>query len=150
MLISRLNGLWRRGAWLSYFFLIVGLTFLTFLISHFFERLVASRASYSPLASPTIELAPSRSGPPHPIIGFFKRTWGTWRRFEAKVLSRMEITFARADDARLIWLEGIGWAVAGGSLAGLCLVFTKAIVKIFGNPGHPVSIPCLSLDPTSR
>lgn len=51
----------------------------------------------------------------------------------------MEITFARADDARLIWLEGIGWAVAGGSLAGLCLVFTKAIVKIFGNPGHPVS-----------
>lgn len=55
------------------------------------------------------------------------------------MLSRMEITFARADDARLIWLEGIGWAVAGGSLAGLCLVFTKAIVKIFGNPGHPVS-----------
>lgn len=51
----------------------------------------------------------------------------------------MEVTFSRTDDARLVWLEGIGWAVAGGSLAGLCLVFTKAIVKIFGNPGHPVS-----------
>lgn len=50
----------------------------------------------------------------------------------------MEVAFSRAGDARLIWLEGIGWAVAGGSLAGLCLVFTKAIVKIVGNPGHPV------------
>jgi hypothetical protein len=51
----------------------------------------------------------------------------------------MEITFSRTDDARIIWLQGIGWAVAGGSLAGLCLVFTKAVVKIFYNPGHPVS-----------
>jgi len=47
--------------------------------------------------------------------------------------------FQRADDARITWLEGIGWAVAGGSLAGLCLVFTKATVKIVVLPGHPVS-----------
>jgi hypothetical protein len=45
----------------------------------------------------------------------------------------------RASDARLLWLEGIAWAVAGGSLAGLCLVFTKAVVKLLANPGHPVS-----------
>lgn len=51
----------------------------------------------------------------------------------------MEITFSRTDDARIIWLQGIGWAVAGGSLAGLCLVFTKAVVKIYYEPGHPVS-----------
>jgi hypothetical protein len=69
----------------------------------------------------------------------------------------MEITFSRTDDARIIWLQGIGWAVAGGSLAGLCLVFTKAVVKIFYNPGHPVSLSSslqecsvLMLAPTSH
>jgi hypothetical protein len=55
------------------------------------------------------------------------------------ILTRMEKMFQRADDARITWLEGIGWAVAGGSLAGLCLVFTKATVKIVVLPGHPVS-----------
>ena len=138
-LIIRLDGLWQRGAWLSYFFLIVALTFLTFLISHFLERLLASRASYSPLGSPSIDLAPTRPRPPHPVLGFFKRIWGSWKHIESTVLSRMEITFSKTDDARIVWLEGMGWAVAGGSLAGLCLVFTKAIVKIFGNPGHPVN-----------
>jgi hypothetical protein len=53
------------------------------------------------------------------------------------VVEKMEST--RASDARLLWLEGIAWAVAGGSLAGLCLVFTKAVVKLLANPGHPVS-----------
>jgi hypothetical protein len=35
--------------------------------------------------------------------------------------------FERTDDVRLRWLEGVGWAVVGGSLAGGCLVFTKAV-----------------------
>jgi hypothetical protein len=39
-----------------------------------------------------------------------------------------------------MWLEGMAWAAAGGSLAGLCLVFTKGVVKIFFNRGHPVSL----------
>ncbi len=55
------------------------------------------------------------------------------------ILGKMEKIFQRTDDARIIWLEGMGWAVAGGSLAGLCLVFTKAIVKVVWLPGHPVS-----------
>lgn len=133
-----LNGLWRRGAWLSYFFLIVSLTFITFLIAHLFAKLLASRASYSPMGSPTIDLPPVRTKPPHPVIDFFKRSWRNWRRIENAILGRMEVAFARADDVRLTWLQGICWACAGGSLAGLCLVFTKAIVKIVGNPGHPV------------
>jgi len=54
------------------------------------------------------------------------------------LLNRMEKMTVRTDDARLTWLQGIGWAVVGGSLAGLCLVFTKAAVKIFWLPGHPV------------
>jgi hypothetical protein len=68
-----------------------------------------------------------------------------WKSVESRILARMEITFSRTDDARIIWLQGIGWAVAGGSLAGLCLVFTKAVVKIFYNPGHPVRMSLQSV-----
>jgi len=82
-------------------------------------------------------------------LGFFKRIWGSWKRIEGKIICRMEITFSRTDDARIIWLQGIGWAVAGGSLAGLCLVFTKAVVKIYYEPGHPVSTALLNPAMTS-
>lgn len=139
MLINSLNGLWRHGGWLSYFFFIVFGTFFTFLVSHLLARLVASRASYSPIGSPSLGLPPSRPATSNAVVAFFKRIWGSWKSLESKILGRMEITFSRTDDARIIWLQGIGWAVAGGSLAGLCLVFTKAVVKIFYNPGHPVS-----------
>lgn len=136
---NRLNGLWRHGGWLSYFFFMVLFTFLTFLVTHLFARLLKSRTSYSPIGSPTLGIAPTRPRPSNAVVAFFKRLWGTWKGLESKILARMEITFSRTDDARIIWLQGIGWAVAGGSLAGLCLVFTKAVVKIFYNPGHPVS-----------
>jgi hypothetical protein len=82
-------------------------------------------------------------------VGFFKRIWGSWKSIEGKIIGRMEITFSRTDDARIIWLQGIGWAVAGGSLAGLCLVFTKAVVKIYYEPGHPVSNALLNSATTS-
>jgi hypothetical protein len=47
--------------------------------------------------------------------------------------------FAGTEDAKITWLEGIGWGVTGGSLAGMCLVFTKAVVKITALPGNAVS-----------
>jgi hypothetical protein len=55
------------------------------------------------------------------------------------LIIRLERVFGGTEDARLTWLEGIGWGVTGGSLAGLCLVFTKAVVKIFALPGNAVS-----------
>lgn len=33
----------------------------------------------------------------------------------------------RTNDERVRYMQGIGWAVVGGSLAGGCLVFTKAV-----------------------
>ncbi|OCF36656.1 hypothetical protein I316_01909 [Kwoniella heveanensis BCC8398] len=139
--IERLNSLWTRGPWLVYFVLIVAFITSTYLVSSLFASLLASRASFSPLPSPTLELPTSRPAKPNAFKAFFLRIGGGWKRLEGIALKRMERFFARTDDARLIWLQGMGWAVCGGSLAGLCLVFTKAAVKLFGLPGHPLVHP---------
>lgn len=80
----------------------------------------------------------------------FQRAVAKWRSMESTVLTHLERLLQRTDDARVAWLEGIFYASCGGGLAGLCLVFTKAIVKIMWLPGHPVSrspgegVPALS------
>ncbi|WWC89967.1 uncharacterized protein L201_004896 [Kwoniella dendrophila CBS 6074] len=139
--VERLNSLWTRASWLAYFLFIVLFTASTFLVSSLFASLQASRASFSPLPSPTLELPTSRPKSPNAIVGFFKKISNSIKRVESAAVRRLEVSFARTDDARLIWLQGIGWAVTGGSLAGLCLVFTKSAVKLFGLPGHPLVHP---------
>ncbi|WVR05179.1 hypothetical protein IAU60_002191 [Kwoniella sp. DSM 27419] len=139
--VERLNFLWTRGSWLAYFVLIVALTSFTFLVASLFASFLKSRQSFSPLPSPTLELPTSRPAKPNAFKAFFSRLRTAWKQGENRALKRMETVFARTDDARLIWFQGIGWAVCGGSLAGLCLVFTKAAVKLFGLPGHPLVHP---------
>nr|XP_019042293.1 hypothetical protein I302_08895 [Kwoniella bestiolae CBS 10118]OCF21223.1 hypothetical protein I302_08895 [Kwoniella bestiolae CBS 10118] len=136
-----LNSLWSRPSWLVYFLFIVLFTTSTYLVSSLFASLLASRASFSPLPSPTLELPTSRPKSDNAIFGFFKRISRTIKGIENVAVRRLEGMFARTDDARLIWLQGMGWAVTGGSLAGLCLVFTKSAVKLFGLPGHPLVHP---------
>lgn len=102
-----------------------------------------SRASFSPLPSPTLGLGAglpgSRPAPPsNPIVRAYRGAMAKWRAWDNFWLGHLERFLARTDDGRVLWFEGIGWAVAGGSLAGLCLVFTKAVVKIFWRPGHPL------------
>ena len=69
----------------------------------------------------------SRSSPTNPVLKALKIAWAKWRSVREMVLARMERMFERTDDARLRYMQGIGWAVCGGSLAGGCLVFTKAV-----------------------
>nr|XP_018263783.1 uncharacterized protein I303_03656 [Kwoniella dejecticola CBS 10117]OBR85941.1 hypothetical protein I303_03656 [Kwoniella dejecticola CBS 10117] len=139
--VERLNSLWSRAAWLFYFLFIVLFTASTYLVSSLFASVLASRASFSPLPSPTLELPTSRPRSPNAIMGFFGRISKTNKKLESAAVRRLEVWFGRTDDARLTWLQGMGWAVTGGSLAGLCLVFTKAAVKLFGLPGHPLVHP---------
>lgn len=137
---SRLNSLWTRIDWLVYFAFLILFTSSTYFASSILARLLASRASFSPLPSPTMELnTAARAKPSHPIIGFFKRCWASWRRVDDFVLRQVEVILRRAEDPRVTWLQGIGWAVCGGSLAGMCLVFTKAVVSLLGRKDHPVS-----------
>jgi hypothetical protein len=139
-LISSLNMLWARIDWLVYFIFLILFTSSTYFASSILARLLASRASFSPLPSPTIDLpTTTRAKPPHPIIGFFKRMAAAGRRINSFVLRQVEVILQRAEDPRVTWLQGIGWAVCGGSLAGMCLVFTKAVVNLLGLHDHPVS-----------
>ncbi|WRT67209.1 uncharacterized protein IL334_004175 [Kwoniella shivajii] len=136
--VARLNSLWSRASWLVYFLFIVLFTASTYMVSSLFASLMRSRASFSPLPSPTMELPTSRPKSPNAIKGFYQRVSKIIKRMRGIAVRTLESVFARADDSRLIWLQGMGWAVTGGSLAGLCLVFTKATVKLFGLPGHPL------------
>ncbi|KAK1924848.1 hypothetical protein DB88DRAFT_534894 [Papiliotrema laurentii] len=133
--VTTLNGLWGRASWLAYFTFLVLFTSSTYFVSHLLAALLASRASYSPLPSPT--LGPTGGK----VTNAFGRFAIKWKSMERRILVRLETLFSRTDDPRLIWLQGIGWAVCGGSLAGLCLVFTKVVVKLFGLPGHPLVHP---------
>ncbi|WWD15965.1 hypothetical protein CI109_100389 [Kwoniella shandongensis] len=139
--ITRLNSLWTRGSWIAYFIFIILFTSFVYLLSNLLAAFLASRASFSPLPSPSLELPTSRPKSPNAIKGFFQKIGRGQKKIESIALRRMESMFQRTDDARLIWLQGIGWAVTGGSLAGLCLVFTKAVVKLFGLAGHPFVHP---------
>lgn len=134
----RLNALWTRGSWLAHFVFLILFTSSVYFTSSLLARLLASRASYSPLASPTLPIQ-RREAPSHPIITFAKARWTQWKGLESTALKHLETIFQRAEDSRITWLQGIGWAVTGGSLAGACLVFTKAVVKLLGLRGHPVS-----------
>jgi hypothetical protein len=50
-----------------------------------------------------------------------------WSKGQMAAVNRGERLLERTPDERLLWLTGVGWAVVGGSLAGACLVFTKAV-----------------------
>ncbi|WVQ71665.1 hypothetical protein IAR50_001205 [Cryptococcus sp. DSM 104548] len=140
--IERLNSLWSRGAWIAYFIFIILFTASTYTVSSLFKTLLRSRASFSPLPSPSLELPTSRaSSKPNFISKSYKSVTSAWGRFERMAVGRLEILFQRTGDERVVWLQGIGWGVAGGSLAGLCLVFTKAAVKMMGQPEHPFLHP---------
>ncbi|WVO22008.1 uncharacterized protein IAS62_003328 [Cryptococcus decagattii] len=139
--IERLNSLWSRPAWLAYFIMVVLFTASAYIVSLLLRSLLSSRASFSPLASPSLELPTSRSSSPNPLVKSYKKLTGIWGKFERFAVGKLEVVFQRTDDAKVTWLQGIGWAVAGGSLAGLCLVFTKAVVKIMWLPGHPLVHP---------
>ena len=147
--IDRLNGLWIRLSWLLYLVLVFAGTWTIYLFSSLLRALLASRASYSAMTSPTLEpTATPRQ--PNKLITLAKRYWAAWKSIEKRLLAQVERLLSRADDARVTWLQGIGWAVTGGSLAGLCLVWTKAVVKIFWLPGHPVGDAIEKYDSTLK
>lgn len=148
--IDELSALWRRPSWLSYFFFLTAATFGVYLISDVLAKVSKNRASLDSLPSP--ELPTTRFGRASPGANgsaiaeywgkgkwIFKYARGTFQHYENIILRHMEAMLSRTSESRVQWFEGIGWAVCGGSLAGLCIIFTKAVVKITWLPGHPVS-----------
>ncbi|KAL1406867.1 hypothetical protein Q8F55_006276 [Vanrija albida] len=140
--VGELNTLWARGSWLAYFIFLIAFIFATYVVADLLGKVSRSRASFSPLPSPSVGLGVlpgSRApAPANPVVRAYRSAKAKWRAWDGFWLGHLERFLARTDDSKVLWFEGIGWAVAGGSLAGLCLVFTKAVVKIFWRPGHPL------------
>ena len=60
-----------------------------------------------------------------------------WTYIMTMLTYYLEVWTATKDDKLIAWTLGIGWACAGGGLAGLCLVFAKATVKLLsGSLSH--------------
>ena len=64
--------------------------------------------------------------PKAPPGGLLIRIRGLWRWSMIWVAEKLEEWTDGKDDKVIAWTLGIGWACAGGGLAGECLVFAKA------------------------
>ena len=134
MFPRRLAILWARPNWLSYFFIITFLTFFVYLITRTLHLILKSRESLSP-SLPAFD--PDSAGTnlggrrkadtSNKVVKAFKRVVAMWHVGQMWAVVKGERLLERTPDERLLWLTGVGWAVVGGSLAGACLVFTKAV-----------------------
>ncbi|KAF5380563.1 hypothetical protein D9615_004481 [Tricholomella constricta] len=76
------------------------------------------------------------------ILSGIRRIRSTWRSLMLWITGWLEVWTAPQDDKQVAWTLGIGWACCGGGLAGMCLVFAKATVKLLSgslskqNPGN--------------
>ncbi|CAA7259134.1 unnamed protein product [Cyclocybe aegerita] len=153
--VAHITYLWRRGGWLGYFF---AMSFALFAVLVFTTRLDLVLATRAELAAvPFSGARPTQGGLPPPVsfsVNKLRRTWfgkvfgvffalkAGWDNFMGWVFDRLEAWAAPKDDKQVAWTLGIGWACCGGGLAGGCLVFAKATVKLLSgslsheNPGN--------------
>lgn len=129
--------MWSRGNWLAWFFFITFATLTTYELTHLLALLLKSRESLSPGPSSLDDDSslPTGGGRRKPLPAYAMNpvykaclaSIGAGKKLRARLLLRLERLLERTDDARVRFMAGIGWAVVGGSLAGGCLVFTKAV-----------------------
>jgi len=121
---SHLTYLWTRGNWLAFFFFMsAALIMLSIFISQL-DLVLAARAELVPES----ELSPKLNSSMR--VGYVRRAIGAWGSAMSWLREKLEIWTATHDDKRIAWTLGIGWACCGGGLAGGCLVFAKAAVKL--------------------
>ncbi|KAK7053313.1 hypothetical protein VNI00_003939 [Paramarasmius palmivorus] len=139
--VRHLTFLWRRGGWLAYFFI---MSFALLLVLLFISKLDAVLTARSDISAVPFSGYPtSTRGQPSPSgKGLFATLKEIWGSISNKISQWLEVWTAPKDDKTLAWTLGIGWAAAGGGLAGGTLVFAKATVKLLSgslsheNPGN--------------
>ncbi|KAF8558059.1 hypothetical protein OG21DRAFT_1504754 [Imleria badia] len=136
--VDHLTALWRRGGWLAFFF---SMSIALLLVLKFTFSLDAILASRSDITSEPFTGMSARAAPP-PSITFVGKVKNTYASVSIWIMEKLEIWTAPKDDRQIAWILGIGWACCGGGLAGGCLVFAKATVKLLTgslsheNPGN--------------
>lgn len=123
---ERLTYLWRRGGWLGFFFLMAISLVSTYIFTNELEAVLTARADLS--AEPFSSISARRRLPDNAKLmaktKFHIESGLLW------VKQKLEAWTAAQDDTQIAWTLGIGWACCGGGLAGMCLVFAKAAVKL--------------------
>ncbi|KAH9830710.1 uncharacterized protein C8Q71DRAFT_716260 [Rhodofomes roseus] len=131
---KHLTYLWTRGNWLSFFFFMAFALIIVCMFVSQLEQVLTARGDIN--AEPFAGMSSRRSGGPAPV-GFYRRTMGAIETAMMWVREKLELWTAPQDDKRVAWTLGIGWACCGGGLAGGCLVFAKASVKVIsGTMSH--------------
>ncbi|KAH6910354.1 hypothetical protein BKA70DRAFT_1100903 [Coprinopsis sp. MPI-PUGE-AT-0042] len=136
---THLTALWRRGGWLSYFFAMGGALWLLVVLTSCLDSVLAARGETE--ARPATGQRPSfhsiSAGGTRGRAGFFGKVVGFFKDMKANVdwamswiTDLIEWWAGPKDDKQVAWTLGIGWACCGGGLAGGCLVFAKATVKL--------------------
>ncbi|KAG6334250.1 hypothetical protein ID866_4841 [Astraeus odoratus] len=136
--VEHLTALWRRGGWLAFFFCMSLALFLLLIFTSSLDAVLAARSDLNsePFSGMTARRPPIRRTT---FLGKIQDTW-SWSMIWVK--EKLEAWTAPQDDKRVAWVLGIGWACCGGGLAGGCLVFAKATVKLLTgslsheNPGN--------------
>lgn len=130
---AHLTYLWTRGNWLAYFFLMAfSLLFVYIFISQL-DQVLAARSDLS--AVPFSSMGARMNG--RGAAGVAGRVAAVCDMVMMWLRERLEVWTESHDDKRIAWTLGIGWACCGGGLAGGCLVFAKAAVKLIsGSLSH--------------
>jgi magnesium transporter len=143
--VAHLTDLWRRGGWLAYFFVMTFALLLLLLCTYQLDAVLISRADISAVPFAGYNLSNENSNGKNRrgfVLDTIAAIRRTWRMTMAKLGQCLELWTAAKDDKTIAWTLGIGWACAGGGLAGGTLVFAKATVKLLSgslsheNPGN--------------
>ena len=141
--VAHITSLWRRGGWLGFFFVMSFVLFGLLIFCYQLDTVLTSRSDLStapfsaarqtngPLPPPNAHSASRNSGVATSIKSTASRVAVGWVRMIIWVTDRLEVWAAPKDDKQVAWTLGIGWACCGGGLAGLCLVFAKAVYDCF-------------------
>ena len=123
---EHLTYLWRRGGWLGFFFLMTISLVATYIFTNELDAVLAARADLSaePFSSISARRRLTDNAGRITKVKFHIESGLFW------VKLKLEAWTASHDDTQIAWTLGIGWACCGGGLAGMCLVFAKAAVKL--------------------
>ncbi|KAF5370891.1 hypothetical protein D9758_002030 [Tetrapyrgos nigripes] len=140
--VAHLTYLWRRGGWLAYFFFMTFALLLLLLCTYQLDAVLIARADISSVPFAGYNLPSDGTPGRKSSRGVLSAVRRTWQNMMTKLGQWLELWTAAKDDKTIAWTLGIGWACAGGGLAGGTLVFAKAIVKLLSgslsheNPGN--------------
>ena len=165
--VAHITYLWRRPGWLGFFFCMAGALLTLLVVTGRLDAVLVSRGD---LNSTSTSAEPSPSGrarlannSPATVPTGNRRVWNWkttllgfvcniglavrqvirgWTMLMIWITSWLEVWTSAQDDKQVAWTLGIGWSCCGGGLAGACLVFAKATVKLLTgslskqNPGN--------------